>query len=150
MLSWPGPKYLNSCVLREKPPLDTILIRSIHVLVSNAKTFEGTKGVPADAPFPYGEVCYIKTREESVGDIQFDSCSVKEEHPVTFEEASFKAREFAVMQGFSSIFLELEGGELHNGQWQMHFIQTLYPKKTHIDVMVDNQTQQVVGLKRLE
>lgn len=69
---------------------------------------------------------------------------------MTFEEASFKAREFAVRQGFSSIFLELEGGELQNGQWQMHFIQSLPSQKTHIDVMVDNATQQVVGLKRLE
>lgn len=70
---------------------------------------------------------------------------------MTFEEAAFKARSFAVAQGFSDIFLELEDGDRdENGTWHLHFTQQLSPlsKPIYLDVAVDDASKTIVSFKR--
>jgi hypothetical protein len=70
---------------------------------------------------------------------------------MTFEDVAMKARTFAVKQGFSDLFLELEGGEFGaDGRWHMRFRMTGPFTSVRVDVTLDDATQQVVGLTRSE
>lgn len=68
---------------------------------------------------------------------------------MSFEEVSLNARNFAIQQGFTNLFLELENGELgSDGRWHITFLQTAY-NPTRVEVVVDDSTGKVTGFKRL-